>query len=50
MFNSSKGEYDSALKYYYQAVQLWPEFRLAQFRLGQMYIYKRTIIFFLFTV
>ena len=36
-----KGEYDQAFQYYFQSVSLWPEYPLAQYRLGQMYIFKK---------
>jgi RNA polymerase-associated protein CTR9 len=38
------GDYQNAFSFYYPAVQHWPEFTLAQYGLGQMYI-QRGIIY-----
>lgn len=38
-----QGDYDNAFQYYFQAVQLWPDFILPRFGLGQMYLHRKEI-------
>jgi len=34
-------DYDNAFQYYFQAVQLWPDFILPRYGLGQMYLHRK---------
>lgn len=36
----ARGDYEQAFKYYFQAVHHWPEYTLALYALGQLYLYK----------
>lgn len=38
---NKKGDFESAFQYYYQATLHWKEFPLAQYGIGQIYIYRR---------
>eukprot|EP00027_Filamoeba_sp_ATCC50430_P019560 CAMPEP_0168540906 /NCGR_PEP_ID=MMETSP0413-20121227/529_1 /TAXON_ID=136452 /ORGANISM="Filamoeba nolandi, Strain NC-AS-23-1" /LENGTH=835 /DNA_ID=CAMNT_0008570677 /DNA_START=98 /DNA_END=2605 /DNA_ORIENTATION=+ len=37
----SKGDFESAFQYYFQAIHHWEDFPLAQYGIGQMYIHKK---------
>jgi len=39
----AKSDYENAFTYYWQSVNAWPEFPLAQFGLGQMYLARKDI-------
>lgn len=43
----ASGEYEKAFQYYYQSVKHHPDNLLAQYGLGQMYLYKTDQVFFL---